>query len=175
MPQRHIQLLLKYHLQDSEQFSNNEAMEILQTGIFISANKEPCEQHNNAMLYRNHAKTNPVAIIRAHTTSTQQNIRGCNKHYDGARHPPITCFAIGSTIQITGYNAQPKWGLYHGSIGTVIDIVFYHGQNPNLGHQPKYVLCDFPQYTGPPFLQQHPTYVPISPIEVPCKILTCSY
>jgi len=40
---------------------------------------------------------------------------------------------------------------------------------------PQYILVDFPQYRGPAFDTQHPTYVPIAPIKVPCKFQNCCF
>jgi hypothetical protein len=46
-------------------------------------------------------------------------------------------------------NIEPKWGLYNGAIGTVVDIVYHQGENPNNGHLPKVVVVDFKHYRGP--------------------------
>ena len=37
-----------------------------------------------------------------------------------------------------------------------------------------YVLVDLPQYCGPPFIEGHPTVVPIAPINVQCNKYCCS-
>ena len=59
-------------------------------------------------------------------------------------------------------------------MGVVKDIVFEEGHNPNFGDFPSYVLVDFPQYCGPPFLQEHPTWVPITPVQSKCKSFCCT-
>jgi hypothetical protein len=39
-------------------------------------------------------------------------------------------------VEITNMNIEPKWGLFNGAIGTVVDIIFGQGENPNEGHLP---------------------------------------
>ena len=66
----------------------------------------------------------PVAIIKAIIQ------RSCgyklSNHYDEDRIPQSTMFCVGCRVLIVGVNIKPEWGLYHGSIGTVLDIVYEH-------------------------------------------------
>jgi hypothetical protein len=65
---------------------------------------------------------------------------------------------------------------YHRSKGTIIDISsFAPDQSPNNNHLPLYVLVDFPQYCGPAFDPQYPTYIPIAPITMPCNFQHCCF
>ncbi|MEJ2226189.1 MAG: hypothetical protein P8X49_13750 [Syntrophobacterales bacterium] len=58
---------------------------------------------------------------------------------------------------IKGRNICPSWGLYNGSLRTVIDIVFQEGENPNDGDLPLYVLLEFDHYNGENvFCSDHP-------------------
>jgi hypothetical protein len=43
-------------------------------------------------------------------------------------------------------NIEPKWGLYNGAIGTVVDIIFRKGEPPNEGHLPTLVVVDLTHY-----------------------------
>jgi hypothetical protein len=52
-------------------------------------------------------------------------------------------------VEIVKANIEPKWGLYNGTIGTVVDIVYHQGENPKNGHLPKVVVVDFKHYRGP--------------------------
>jgi hypothetical protein len=45
-------------------------------------------------------------------------------------------------VEIVKANIEPKWGLYNGAIGTVVDIVYHQGENRNNGHLPKVVVVD---------------------------------
>ena len=49
----------------------------------------------------------------------------------------------------------------------------YHPDHSPPEDLPLYVLLDIPQYCGPPFIEGHPTFVPIAPINVPCKNAFC--
>jgi hypothetical protein len=50
-------------------------------------------------------------------------------------------------------------------MGKVVDVVFAPGHNPNNGDFPLYIIASFPQYDGPSFFPDKPTWVPLVPIE----------
>ena len=64
-------------------------------------------------------------------------------------------------VSITGCNLFPSWGLYNGSIGEVVDIVYEHDHSPNNGDLPLYVLVRLSDYNGPPLVSEDPKLVPI--------------
>ncbi len=37
------------------------------------------------------------------------------------------------------------------------EIIYGEDENPNDGYFPQYVIVDFPQYCGPPWMIEHPT------------------
>ena len=80
----------------------------------------------------------------------------------------------GARVFLNGWNAAPKWGLCHGSNGTMKDIVFEENENPNLCDLPLYVVVDFEHYKGPIFFKDNPTFVPIPCITTNCKLSTKS-
>ena len=53
-------------------------------------------------------------------------------------------------------------GLVNGSIGHVMHIIYSENGPPSL---PSVVICNFPGYTGPSFLPDHPHSFPIVPIQ----------
>ena len=81
--------------------------------------------------------------------------------------------ARNAKVQLTGVNLCPKWGLYHGARGKVLDIVYDPKHSPP-EDLPLYILLDIPEYCGPPFIKEHPTVVPIAPYKVKCKKHCCS-
>ena len=108
-------------------------------------------------------------MIRAVTKRFKDNARVRNiDHYENERTPALVNIAQNSKVQLTGTNLCPKWGLYHGARGKVLDIVYHPSHSPP-EDLPLYVLVDFPQYCGPAFIKAHPTVVPIAPIKVPCN------
>ena len=57
-------------------------------------------------------------------------------------------------MSVFGVNIKPEWGLYHGSIESVLDIVYknttgLHAKGNAKDKLPEYVIVDFPQYCGP--------------------------
>jgi hypothetical protein len=67
-------------------------------------------------------------------------------------------------------NLNVPFGLFNGSMGTVIDSIYLGGRNPK-DSQPDVVMVTFHKYTGPPFLVDYPKVVPITSIE---RRLDCS-
>jgi hypothetical protein len=70
-----------------------------------------------------------------------------------------------SMVEITKVNIEPKWGLFNGAIGTVINIFFRQGENPNEVHLPTVVVVDLKHYRGPVWDKYNPTHVTILPIQ----------
>jgi ATP-dependent DNA helicase PIF1 len=59
-------------------------------------------------------------------------------------------------------NLWPQVGLCNGSAGTIHKILYQNGQKPP--HLPIAVVVRFDKYHGPPFLQDHPSSIPVPPI-----------
>ena len=95
-----------------------------------------------------------------------------NTHYDSST-PPATSLCRQAQVSIAGSNIQPKWGLYNGSIGEVLDIVFHPGDNPNDGDLPRYILLRLPDYNGPALFPEDPKVVPIVPVKCLCNKHCC--
>ena len=58
---------------------------------------------------------------------------------------------IGAKIALEGKNFCPIWGIQNGACGTIKQIVFDNGKNPNQGDLPLYVVVDFPLYRRPAY------------------------
>jgi hypothetical protein len=54
-------------------------------------------------------------------------------------------------------------------MGTVIKIVYGEDENPNDRSLSQYIIVDFPQYCGPSWIKEHPTWVLIPPLEIYCE------
>ena len=76
-------------------------------------------------------------------------------------------------VCVTGSNICPGLGLFNGSIGKVLDIVYAAGQSPNHNDLPLYVLVSFSLYLGKPFLSDRERVVPVVPVTVPCNNKKC--
>ncbi|XP_053405155.1 uncharacterized protein LOC123560749 [Mercenaria mercenaria] len=71
-------------------------------------------------------------------------------------------------------NLCVKYGLFNGAIGTVFDIVYPPNKMPT-ECLPTVVMVQFPNYTGPAFIQSHPKVIPQVPVErrIDCACHTC--
>jgi hypothetical protein len=165
--------LCSFHLQNKDRFNSNDISKIEKDALYLYANKEPKDAHNSFALLKANTADNPVAKLKASTTKRNGMEPGNAAHYEPDRMPPRVNLCKTAKVQLTGYNPRPEWGLYHGSRGTVIDIVFALGESPNNNDLPLYVLVDFPQYCGPAFDIQHPTFVPVASVKMPCKFRNC--
>ena len=61
---------------------------------------------------------------------------------------------VGCKVMLT-CNSNVKFGLFNGSSGTVMDIIYPVGKFPKDGH-PICVMVEFQQNTGLPFIQENP-------------------
>ena len=139
------------------------AMKLRQREISAENN----DTHNqNMLLHLN--KIEPVCLCRSITLRNGKQV-SLNSHYDSDRVPPLTILVKHAIVQLSGWNAKPEWGLFHTSLGKIIDIVYNDDESPLHGHLPMYVLVDFQSYIGPPFDSLHPTYIPIPPHTARCK------
>ncbi|XP_056017318.1 ATP-dependent DNA helicase PIF1-like [Ostrea edulis] len=69
----------------------------------------------------------------------------------------------GAKVMLT-VNLNVKYGLFNGSMGEVVDILYFNNNTP-YGNFPDVVMVEFTKYTGPPFLKGHPKLVPVVPVE----------
>ena len=69
----------------------------------------------------------------------------------------------GAKVHLT-VNIQIDFGLFNGAAGVVIDILYEDGHRPGGEHLPVVVYVDFPKYTGPAYIEEYPTIVPITPV-----------
>lgn len=165
--------LCSLHIDNKDHFNQQDKQQIKNDALFLFATVDSKNLHNNQALKKINTPDNPVALIKAQYIRVKNNSRSRNSaHYDNERTPALINIARNSQVQLTGTNLCPKWGLYHGARGKVLDIV-YHPEHSPPNNLPLYVLVDIPQYCGPPFIQSAPTVVPIPPIKATCKFGCC--
>ena len=170
LQQEDIEFLQNFHLMNPH-FSDHDRKELAKDALFLFANKAPRDYFNLIQLHQKHSKSNPVATIKAETTKKGLRVAN-NSHYDSTI-PPATNLCREAQVSITGCNLFPSWGLYNGSIGEVMDIVYEHDHSPNNGDLPLYVLVRLSDYNGPPLLSEDPKLVPIVPVEMLCNNGCC--
>jgi hypothetical protein len=111
----------------------------------------------------------PVAKLDCHYgTKKLQNGKtrhAVRYHFDNNSHVKHTDLCIGARVALKHWNILPSAGLYSGSIGTVVEIVYKDNPiGPNDKehcHLPDYVVVDFPHLSLPPHIdpwdREHPT------------------
>ena len=163
--------LMLLHL-DHDSYTEEERSYIQSKSMYVFANKAARDDYNDYKLFVTHSKNCPVAKIKAKNESLKA--RSSHFHVDNSL-PFCLTICVGAMVALCGRNLYPEWGLYTGAMGTVQEIVFEPSQSPNQGDLPKYVLVDFPSYSGPPLPGAiSPTLVPITPIEVGCDRKGCT-
>jgi hypothetical protein len=172
LPQEYKEKLMRLHL-GKPHFTDKDRKAIEDRSMYIFANKEPRDEFNLMKLKQTHNKERPVAKIKS-TTTKGGNVKRPSAHFDEERTPASASICVGAKVHLNNTNYEPSWGLYHGSIGTVMDIVYEKDQSPNLGDSPKYVLVNFDQYCGPTFCTEHPTAVPITMHTTRCQNQCCT-
>ncbi len=85
-------------------------------------------------LQKTHFESNPTAKIPIETR--YKNKAGCFRTETNLE--PISLLCRGANVQINGKFFEPDWGLYNGSMGTVIEIVYgedntFQGQSAGQG------------------------------------------
>jgi len=114
----------------------------------------------------------PVARLDCHyDTNKRQNGRDCNpirSHFDVKSFVSNTDICVGALVALRKWNILPSAGLYNGSIGTVVEIVYKTSAvGPNdkeHNHLPDYIIIDFPHLNLPshirPWDENNPTVSP---------------
>ena len=153
LTKKDAELLDRLH---KEKRSPDEWKEIEAKAIRIFANNEPRIEHNQKQLAADSSEENPVAFVQPQGTSSFRPGKHYASHFNKSSMPKIEMICRGAKVCIKGKNFMPEWGLYNGAIGTVREIVFKPGDNPNLKHMPVYVAVEFKGYSGPKWDKDNP-------------------
>lgn len=126
------------------------------TGTKLCARKVDSVQFNQLGLERT---GNPILVTKA-----------LNSDSKAAQFPSDKAGGLVNTLPIAKQckivltaNLWPEAGLVNGSRGTVEYIIFREGQVPPATVLPALLICRFPGYKGPSFLDGQPHMVPIYP------------
>ena len=82
--------LCSFHIDNKEHFNQQDKEQIKKDALYLFANVEPKNEHNNNALKEINTQDNPVAIIRAQTMKYKDNTRSSSMgHYDNERNPAM--------------------------------------------------------------------------------------
>ena len=123
------------------------AKELCKGSLFLFSTRAKRDDHNLKMLCEESSELNPVAILKNKYCSNSGG-KVFKSHFDFKNYvTPLLC--RGCMVSIQGKNFNPKWGLFNGALGTLIDFHFRIGSNPNCGDLPEYISVEFKEYCGP--------------------------
>ena len=117
---------------------------------------------------------NPLAIITAIDQSSVTGKTKIQSHLNEAMDLKKTMLCCCAMVEICHKNINPKWGLFNGAIGKVIEISYAEDKNPNSGDMPKHVVVEFEHYCGPVWDKTTPKNVPIEHCKQLCKNFCCT-
>ena len=125
-------------------------------------------EHNKAKLLKANEHA-PIAKCSAVSTGLHSNTS--SDKAGGLLQTLYLC--KGAKVMLT-WNINVEHGLFNGSIGVVMDILYFNGRKPG-DSLPDVVMVEFDKYTGPPFVPYNRKLVPIVPVErrIDCKCHCC--
>jgi hypothetical protein len=121
--------------------------QIEKDAVYLFWTNEKRIKHNFSRLVDMNSVDNPTAIIKSVGTGTKY-AKSIQSHFQ-TNTPSASLICLGAKVCLQGQNICPLWGLHNGACGTVQEIIFEQGKNPNNGDHPKFVVVNFPQYRGP--------------------------
>ena len=62
------------------------------------------------------------------------------------------------------YQCFVEFGQFNGTVGNVMDIICSRGKSPH-DEFPNFILVEFPKCKGPPFMEDHPTWIHVPAID----------
>lgn len=144
------------------------------TVMHLFATKALRDDFNLQKLSEQASDKNPAALVKSIWKSAKSTrISNMASHYDDPP-PSATLICRNAVVRLKGKNIEPDFGLYNNAIGTVKEIVFPPGKDPNNGDQPSYVAVRFESYCGPAWCESDPKIVPIPMLERRCNKGCCT-
>jgi PIF1-like helicase len=130
-------------------------------------------RERNELNHKYISNSRDVCVVRS--TAEGAHARASNdKHAGAALRIPLHAYLfVGMLVSLT-VNIIPELGLSNNCRGIVVFVLYDGaGYDPNDKNRMPVVIVDFPSYTGPAWDPDHPTYVPVSPVERRCDRMCC--
>ena len=151
-----VDKLLSLHMENSMEKHHPKVITdaIKKEAIYLYYTNEKRIRKNLKRLSETINPTNPAAMLRPQSKGPTGG-KGISKHFDN-KMAETSMICIGAKVALDSRNFCPMFGLHSGACGTVIEIVFKKGENPNNGDLPLYVVVEFPHYCGPAWDKKNP-------------------
>ena len=130
--------------------------EIQNKSIYLFYKNHKRIHKNLELLIQKSCKSNPVAVCKTISQGKKAG-KAVKGHFKKTESTNSALLFVGCKVALENRNFNPSWGLHNGAVGTVDEIVFDKGCNPNNGDLPLYVVVDFPLYCGPVWDTANPT------------------
>ena len=151
------QRLMNLHLSNYSQSFREEIEDDPKT-LFACAKRDQVNAHNIKMLIKTQKRHNvPVARLKCHfKNNLASDAPAYPSHFYGKKILWNLDVCVGSQVCLESANIDPVSGLFVGSIGKVVDIVYDKSVGPNgpsHEHLPRYIVVDFPSFAPPPGIE----------------------
>ncbi len=170
-------ILMDRHLGSSGNITQLRKQWLDENATWIMPTNEQVLEKNFSKMQQLVTKENPICNILAKTLQTDTNtIGGTRKNHflpEDRQQMSTHCSLCRNSKNALDRNLFAEHGLYNGAPVTPIEPRFKPGENPNTGHVPLYILSYCPTYTGPPWSQENPKWVPIPMVQKLCRYRCC--
>jgi hypothetical protein len=134
----HVKHLMNLHLNHiNKHFGSSKKKELETSGsiLHLYAYNDDVFDHNMYSVANIVNANNPLAVVK--TRLVGKNGKAVSWHF-GQKDELLqsSMIAVGAKVALRGRNFCPAWGLHNGACGTVQEIIFAEGENPNTGDQP---------------------------------------
>ena len=145
----------RWRTRDLESLPTEEQEMFRRTALLACARKKDMLEHNRKKIIE---LNNPIAFIKSDSSPAIARLPAAD---EDCGLPPNILLSKGATIRLIS-NEWIEAGLTNGSQGTVLAIIYPHNVKPP--QLPTAVICIFPGYSGPPYIENIPHSVAITPI-----------
>lgn len=147
-----------------QQFLENNA-------VFLFTTNKQKDEYNQKCLLKLVSDENPALICHPVYRSKSEGGRVCKAHFD-KRRPTPQIYCKYERVAIYNHNIDPSSALYNNGLGIIIGFFYAEGKYPHID-LPLFIIVYFPEYNGKPWLEDHPKWVPITPVTNTCNNGCC--
>jgi hypothetical protein len=112
---------------DGDHYTSKEIKDISDGALHVFARHQAKNACNEQNLRETVTETNYFAVIRCTDKTTATNAKSKSTHMNKTFDTRKTVLCRGAMVEITKVNIEPKWGLFNGAIGIVVNIIFGQG------------------------------------------------
>ena len=129
------------------------------TKFLYALNKDVDAKNRQCLIAKSRELKVPVARLRSKwSTCRKQTGKGkvpqpAPTHFDNGTVVPFSDVCVGAKVSIDTVNFEPRWGLFNGVTGVIVDFVYDTITGPNELDKPvlpRYVIVDIPNFKPPP-------------------------